>query len=158
MSAATVSLIPEAALRLRDPVVVANCLGFEMGHRRHDRTGVEVAREFFAKHSISVDADTFEVFMRDVSEAIGADLVYDSEEAQAQRACVPAVKEWLAEVGSGLVRAAGWVRGERVRAGGVWFTLTGRCCELCVVNPEAFGLGGGVRCIDTVRCGYWSCA
>jgi len=158
MTATITSLVPATEPRLVRPEVVATRLGWEIGIQRMERTAVEVARAFFAKYSIDVDDDTFEVFMHDVGESIRADRVYDSEMRQAERACSTAVREWIAGPRTGMVQATGWFRGERLQVGREQFLLTGSACERCKVNPEAYGLGGGVRCVDTTGCGYWYCA
>jgi len=55
------------------------------------------------------------------------------------------------------MQITGWLAGEKVRINGETFELTGDACESCGVNPMAYGRGGGVRCIDTGGCGWWSC-
>lgn len=53
---------------------------------------------------------------------------------------------------------SGWVPGSQVRNAGDVFELTGGPCGHCLVNPEAYGHGGGIRCLDVRNCGYWFCA
>lgn len=52
----------------------------------------------------------------------------------------------------------GWIGGTYVRNEDDVFELTGSACPRCLVNPEAYGHGGGVRCLDVKNCGYWYCA
>lgn len=148
--------------RYVDPDLIAKELGQSMGWDRHEHTFDDSARRFFDKYSIDVDPDTFEVFMGDVWDAVMADKVYDSEEAQAVRACIPAVRQWIAHPVVGAVEVTGYFPGERISLiFNDWtyhFCLTGSVCPQCEVNLLAHGgSGSGVQCIDRAVCRYVFC-
>lgn len=148
-------LVPRDVPRQVNAELFASQMGWYIGSNRHGSTTAASAREFFSRYQVDVDEDTFDVFIEDVISAIKADRVFDSEENQARRACVPAVREWIARL-TGAVTIVGWMGGETVRVGRRKFELTGTECPRCVVNPLAHGLGGGVRCVSE-QCGYWYC-
>lgn len=144
------------------PDTISEHLGESMGWNRHEHTFDDSARKFFDKYSIDVDSVTFEVFMDDVWKAVMADKVYDSEENQAVRACIPAVRQWIARPVVGLVEATGYFPGEYITMtfnGWVYrFCLTGGVCPQCEVNPLAHGdTGSGIQCVDRAVCRYLFC-
>lgn len=82
------------------------------------------------------------------------DRVFDSEDRQASRGFAAVLSMLFGDS----MRVRGWLPGLGVRHGGDVFELTGSKCRRCFVNPEAYGHGGGIRCLDVKNCGYWFCA
>lgn len=77
-----------------------------------------------------------------------------SEQTMARRASTRIFAKFFPET----FMMAGWIGGTHVRHAGDVFELTGTACSQCLVNPEAYGHGGGIRCLDVKNCGYWYCA
>lgn len=151
------SVLPRDVPRGVLPDIIASRLGETIGSDRHERTGAESIRKFFREYGIDPGEDIIEVFMHDVNQAIQADRCLDSEARQAVRACIPAVREWLTDPRTGRVQITGWITGEYLVTGDGRFQLTGRACEKCEVNPQAYGYGGGVQCANRIGCGAWAC-
>lgn len=78
---------------------------------------------------------------------------HDSEYGMAERAALKLFPKIFPKT----FQISGWIRGTHVRHAGDVFELTGNRCPKCFVNPEAYGHGGGVRCLDVRNCGYWFC-
>lgn len=148
------SLLPRDVPREVHPHVVASKLGYTIGMGRRGDAAALTSR-FFLDYGIDPGEDTTEVFMHDVDQAERADRIFDNEATRAVRACIPAVRDWLADPRTGLVRITGWIPGESVVLDGQRFELTGKACEKCKVNPESYASGGGVRCVNTRECGNW---
>lgn len=97
-----------------------------------------------------------------VEELVRADQRYDSESMQARRALATVLHRAYGEQ----MTVTGWVPGEMVKVK-PWITepsperrfeLTGEKCPKCEVNPERYGDGGGVACINEEECRWWYCA
>lgn len=115
----------------------------------------QAVETFLAKHGVAIPRqDTAKAWADELRVLIRADKVHDSERAQAERAALK-VLGWRFPFGR--VPMIGWIRGLSVKLPGGRFTLTGSACRGCGVNPEAYGVGGGVRCVDTQNCGWWFC-
>lgn len=124
--------------------------------RYRDIIPVSVIQEFLATYGIQLPADrTTESVTDEIMLHIFADEVYDSEQAQAERAAATVL---YALFDASTIEITGWMRGQRVTHGYETFVLTGSTCERCETNPECYGASGsGVRCLDIVGCGWSHC-
>lgn len=78
--------------------------------------------------------------------------------ANEESVAIRAVDDVLTNIYGETVMVQGWEAGSRIRhKNGDIFELTGRKCQRCHVNPEAYGHGGGIRCFDVENCGNWFC-
>ncbi|MHA3723809.1 hypothetical protein ACXR2T_08010 [Leucobacter sp. HY1910] len=149
------SLLPRDQVRTVDLNVLAQALGRELDHSRGAaKPFSEVVNRFCSDHKVQLPHGlTPHWVSAGVSQIMSADEVYDSEHQRAARAA----QHLLGALLGRRVLARGWFPGETVRVAGVTYTLTGNACPRCAINPEASGIGGGVRCISSA-CGYWCCA
>lgn len=158
------SLLPKDEVRPRELSQVVSKLSWKISFERHTRTGAESIREFFNEYSLEADKALVSAIIERVHDLVVADRLFDSEQAQAYRALFPTLKELLPTTPTDgyptylTVNARGWIGGETVRVNGERFELTGDSCTRCGINPTAYGIGGGVRCVSTVECGWWYCA
>jgi len=158
------SLLPKDEVRPRELNQVAAKLSWKMSFERHTRTGDESIREFFNEYGLEADEALTAAISEKVRSLVVTDRIFDSEQAQAYRALIPTLKELLPTTPTDgyptylTINASGWIAGETVRVNGESFELTGDACDRCGVNPKAYGLGGGVRCVNAAECGWWYCA
>lgn len=156
----TVSILPRDKPRTVTIMTFARHVGYYMGSNRHGNDKGDLFNNRMDKYQASTPTDgaTREMMIDEIEDAIYADQVYDSEEAQAQRAVYSTFKR---HYGDGGIIITGWISGETVHPPGVFSagTLTGRPCPRCEVNPVCDGhAGSGVRCLDEQKCGWLYCA
>lgn len=152
-----ISLYPERELRHVPIATAAYILSFELDkvRTRENYSFIQAVETFVTEHGVSIPHhETSEIWADEIWTAIRSDKVRDSERQMAQRAA----RKMLAwRFPFGRVTMRGWFQGTSVVLPTGRFELTGRACERCGVNPEAYGIGGGIRCVDTRDCGWWFC-
>lgn len=159
-----VSLVPRTTRRDVEVSRVARNLSWQISSDRHEYDFHYSFDNFVKAHKPEADESTLEEIKAKVIELVNADQVYDSEANQAYRALFPTFMELLPTKpipGYPVytsINIEGWIPGEVVVVNRERFELTGRPCPECEVNPQAYGIGGGVRCVDTVNCRWWYCA
>lgn len=151
------SIYPRDEIRKVPIARAAYLMSWELdtARTRENYSLAQAVETFVAEHGIVIPRhETAETWADEIWVLIKADKVYDSERAQSERAA----RRMLAwRFPFGRVPMRGWIRGLEVNLPGGRFELTGNACERCGVNPEAYGIGGGVRCVDTKDCGWWFC-
>ena len=149
------SLLPRDELRQVPVELAAARLAEELDRTRwqENYSFQQAVEKFLADHAIP-HRDTAKGLADELWTLIRADKVLDSERAQAERAASK-VLSWRFPFGR--IPMAGWIPGFQVNSPGGPYRLTGAACEGCGVNPEASGIGGGVRCVDMQNCGWWFC-
>ena len=154
--AATVSLLPRDEHRAIPQSLITQLLAEAIDSTRYSGAVIDsVVDEFFSSRAIRLPiGHTTAMISRNIMANVAADQVYDSEFYQASRASAKVLR---ISFGPGPIQASGWLRGQRVVAGNERFTLTGNPCPRCEINPEAYGIGGGTRCIDRSVCRWWDC-
>lgn len=159
-----VSLVPRDVRRDVEVSRVARNLSWQISSDRHEHDFHYSFENFVKAHKPEADEETLEAIKAKVIELVRADNVYDSEANQAYRALFPTFMELLPTKDIPgypvytSINIEGWIPGEVVVVSRERFELTGDACPQCKVNPKAYGIGGGVRCIDTVNCRWWYCA
>lgn len=153
---ATTPLMPVDDHRPVPVGLVATLIAHDIDRTRSGKTTVEGAvTAFLEKHQVALpDGQTSARVAGAIMELVIADQVYDSEFAQAARATYAVLGELFP---SPTVAAAGWLPGQTVKRGSETFRLTGNACPSCENNPECYGIGGGVRCLDTAGCRWQFC-
>lgn len=145
---------------------VASHLGREIGgDRRHTETVADIFTEEAAKLQLEgLDApglrrlaDLVVEQIYRIVHSVGDCRSLIHETHVATQACRRVLSE---EIGDQVWISDTWLGGEMVttttRGQVETFELTGDQCPRCS-GPEAYGIGGGVRCVDTVGCGWWFC-
>lgn len=161
---AVVSLVPKDTRRDVEVSRIARHLSHQISSDRHEHDFYYSFNNFVEAHKPEADENTLEAIKAKVIELVHADKVYDSEANQAYRALFPTFMELLPTKpipGYPVytsINIEGWIPGEVIVVNRERFELTGRPCPECEVNPQAYGIGGGVRCVDTVNCRWWYCA
>lgn len=157
MTLAPVSVLPRGDRRAVAIEYIADLLAEAIdGTRYSDATIDSAVASVLNWHEIMLPGGmTAAMLADDIMIRVFADEIYDSELSQALRASSAALTELFA--GNSDVAATGWVRGTRVLRGIETFTLTGRACPRCEINPECYGTGGGSRCLDISGCGWGFC-
>lgn len=151
---AAASALPQGELREISVKYLAYSLARRISNNRHSGTPFsQTIKDFLERYTIIVSRSP-EVLAEELYAHILADSAYDSETNQAHRA---ALKIFAAEFPEGRAIASGWFAGEVVSYRRQRFELTGDACPRCKVNPECYGIGGGVRCLDVQGCGWWFC-
>lgn len=159
-----VSLVPRTTRRDVEVSRVARSLSCQVSRDRHEHDFHYSFQNFVEAHKPEADEATLEAIKAKVTELVRADKVYDSEANQAYRALFRTFMELLpTKPMRGYpvytsINIEGWIPGEVVVVNRQRFELTGRPCPECEVNPQAYGIGGGVRCVDTENCRWWYCA
>ncbi|WP_434598274.1 hypothetical protein [Streptomyces sp. A5-4] len=152
----TASLLPEGEHRNVSLSTVSRPLARAIEHsRRTENLTPEAAiMGVLQKHRIELPAGfTISMLADWIRNLVVADEVYDSELNQAHRASCAV----LARLYGKSVPTAGWFAGDVAVVDGGRFELTGKTCPDCEINPECYGIGGGVRCLDERGCGWWFC-
>lgn len=153
----TTCVLPRDAHRAVPLTTVVRELAVALDMSRYrDVSPTTVIGRFFADYAIQLPTDrTVESVADEIMLHIFADEVYDSEQAQAERAAAAVL---YALFGTSTIEVAGWMRGQRVTHDYETFALTGSTCEKCETNPECYGTtGSGVRCLDVSGCGWTFC-
>ncbi len=114
----------------------------------------KAVEEYFEGYSLELpEGESAGSIAEELWDEVARDTTYDSELAMARRASWRVLDRFFGPT----VELKGWAHGAVVLCGFDRFILTGDACERCGINPEAHGLGGGVRCMDTENCGWWFC-
>jgi len=158
MTSTTIAcVLPREARRSVPLTTVVHELAVALDMSRHgDLSPTTAIKKFLAAYSIQLPGGrTIESVADEIMLRIFADEVYDSEQAQAERAAAAVL---YALFDASTIDITGWMRGQRVTHGYETFVLTGSTCERCETNPECYGAtGSGVRCLDTAGCGWSFC-
>lgn len=159
-----VSLYPRDVAHSVEISLVAEGLSRRISEERHNSSIDDSVRKFFQEHKLEADEESIKVIISKIRELISADQVYDSEMAQAYRASLPVLLEIMpitATLGYPTyqtIQITGWLSGQEVTNKNFRYTLTGRACSRCRVNPEIQGVtGSGVACLDQESCGWNFC-
>lgn len=155
------SVYPRDEMRPFSTARVAGMLGRTLaGNRGNADSGIEATLEFMDELGLEDVAlsPVQHVTRREIVEialsSARRDERLDSESSMATRGFLATMPSLYGET----VLVRGWIAGSVVRHEGDVFELTGSRCPRCFVNPQAYGHGGGVRCLDVRNCGYWYCA
>lgn len=158
------SLVPKKARRAIEISRVISKLSWRISDERHEHDLRYSLDKFFNKHKIAEEPELRDSIFEQVREHISADQVYDSERNQAYRALSTVLMAELPTTPMAgypvyqSIEVTGWIAGEVVIVNHRRYELTGDACPECKVNPKAYGIGGGVRCVDEVNCRWWYCA
>lgn len=151
------SIFPRDELRQVPIARAANLMSYELDtvRMREDYSLTDAVETFVAQYSVAIPRhESAKKWADEIWVLIKADKVLDSERAQAERAARTTLA-WRFPFGN--VPMVGWIPGLTVSLPGGSFRLVGSACERCGVNPQAYGIGGGIRCVDTQNCGWWFC-
>lgn len=106
---------------------------------------------FLNKYQIKTpENETVETLTNQLMHLVQEDYLYDYPLAKNKRAIVKLFEELYGDT----IEVTGWMPGAPIIVLGDYFLLSGDECPSCELNPLAYGMSGGQRCVDILDCDY----
>lgn len=94
--------------------------------------------------------ETVETLTDQLMHLVQEDYLYDYPLAKNKRAIIKLFEKLYGDT----IEVTGWMPGAPIIVLGDYFLLSGDECPSCELNPLAYGMSGGQRCVDILDCGY----
>lgn len=133
-------------------VLVASHLTINLSEVEYAKDSVASTIEaFLNEYQIKTpENETVETLTDQLMHLVQEDYLYDYPLAKNKRAIIKLFEKLYGDT----IEVTGWMPGAPIIVLGDYFLLSGDECPSCELNPLAYGMSGGQRCVDILDCGY----
>lgn len=146
------SIFPKDKRTRASVELVASLLAVELSEVEFKNDPVTSTIEAHLKrYQIEIpENETVETLTDRLMHLVQEDYLYDYPLAKNKRAIVKLFEKLYGDT----IEVTGWMPGAPIIVLGDYFLLSGDECPSCELNPLAYGMSGGQRCVDILDCGY----